>query len=35
VSLYKRKKVYWSAVWVDGVRHLRSLETNNRRQAEI
>jgi integrase len=27
--------VYWSAVWIDGVRHMRSLETANRRQAEI
>jgi integrase len=26
--------VYWSAVWIDGVRHMRSLETSNRRQAE-
>jgi integrase len=35
VSLYKRGKVYWSAIWVDGVRHMRSLETSNRRRAEI
>jgi integrase len=34
VSLYKRGKVYWSAIWVDGVRHMRSLETANRRRAE-
>jgi integrase len=34
VSLYKRGKVYWSAIWVDGVRHMRSLETSNRRRAE-
>jgi hypothetical protein len=34
VSLYKRGKVYWSAIWVDGVRHMRSLETTNRRRAE-
>jgi len=34
VSLYKRGHVYWSAVWIDGVRHMRSLETANRRQAE-
>jgi integrase len=26
--------VYWSAIWIDGVRHMRSLETSNRRQAE-
>ena len=34
MSLYKRGKVYWSAIWVDGVRHMRSLETSNRRRAE-
>ena len=34
MSLYKRGKVYWSALYVDGVRHVRSLETTNRRQAE-
>lgn len=34
MSLYKRGKVYWSAIWIDGVRHMRSLETANRRQAE-
>jgi integrase len=34
VSLYKRGEVYWASVWIDGVRHLRSLETSNRRQAE-
>ena len=34
MSLYKRGHVYWSAVWIDGVRHMRSLETANRRQAE-
>jgi integrase len=34
VSLYKRGKVYWSAIWVAGVRQMRSLETSNRRQAE-
>ena len=34
MSLYKRRNVYWSAVYVDGVRHLRSLETTNRRKAE-
>jgi integrase len=27
--------VYWSAVWIDGERHMRSLETPNRRKAEI
>jgi len=34
VSLYKRGAVYWSAIWVDGVRRMRSLETSNRRRAE-
>ena len=34
MSLYKRGNVYWSAIWVDGVREMRSLETSNRRRAE-
>jgi integrase len=34
MSLYKRGKTYWAAIWVDGVRTMRSLETSNRRQAE-
>jgi len=34
MSLYKRGNVYWSAIWIDGVRTMRSLETSNRRQAE-
>jgi integrase len=34
MSLYKRGGVYWSAIWLDGVRTMRSLETGNRRQAE-
>ena len=34
MSLYKRGKVYWSAIWIDGVREMRSLETSNRRRAE-
>ena len=34
MSLYKRGNGYWSAIWIDGVRHMRSLETTNRRQAE-
>jgi integrase len=32
--LYKRGGVYWSYVYVDGVRHARSTETGNRRLAE-
>jgi len=35
MSLYKRGAVYWSAIWIDGVRTMRSLGTSNRRQAEI
>jgi integrase len=27
--------VYWSAIWIDGERRMRSLETPNRRKAEI
>lgn len=34
MSLYKRGNVYWSVIWIDGVRTMRSLETSNRRQAE-
>ena len=34
MSLYKRGDVYWTALWTDGVRTMRSLETRNRRQAE-
>jgi len=34
MSLYKRGNVYWSAIWIDGERTMRSLETANRRQAE-
>jgi integrase len=34
VSLFKRGGVYWSYVFVDGVRHARSTQTGNRRLAE-
>lgn len=34
VSLYKRGGVFWSYVWVDGMRHAKSTETANRRLAE-
>jgi len=27
--------VYWSAIWIDGVRHMRSLETSNHHRAEL
>ena len=35
MSLYKRGTRYSSAVWIDGVRHIRALGTSNRRQAEL
>jgi integrase len=34
MSLYKRGDVYWTAIWIEGVRTMRSLETSNRRHAE-
>jgi len=34
MSLYKRGNVYWTALWNEGERTMRSLETSNRRQAE-
>ena len=34
MSLFKRGAVYWSYVYVDGVRYARSTETGNRRLAE-
>ncbi len=34
MSLYKRGNIFWTAIWVDGVRQMRSLETSNRRRAE-
>lgn len=34
MSLFKRGGVYWSYVWVDGVRHAKSTGTANRRKAE-
>jgi integrase len=35
VSLWKRGNVYWSYVYVDGIRYAQSTGTNNRRQALI
>ncbi len=35
MTLYKRGNVFWSYVYVDGVRHQRSTHTANRRQAEL
>jgi len=34
MSLWKRGNVWWSYVWVDGVRHMKSTGTGNRRLAE-
>jgi integrase len=34
MTLWKRGGVYWTYVWVDGVRHAKSTETANRRRAE-
>jgi integrase len=35
MALWKRDNVYWSYVWVDGVRQMKSTGTGNRRQAEL
>jgi integrase len=35
VSLYKRDRKYSISIWVDGIRHLKSTGTTNRREAEI
>lgn len=34
MALYKRGKTWWTAIWRDGVRHIRSTGTGNRRLAE-
>jgi len=34
VTLYRRGRMYSIQLWVDGVRHLKSTGTNNRREAE-
>ncbi|MHB8217063.1 MAG: tyrosine-type recombinase/integrase [Candidatus Sulfotelmatobacter sp.] len=34
MSLYKRDRKYSISIWVDGVRHLKSTGTTNRREAE-
>ncbi len=34
MSLYKRGNVYWSYIWIHGVRHAKSLDTTNKREAE-
>lgn len=34
MTLWKRGNVWWSYVWVDGVRHMKSTGTGNRRLAE-
>ena len=33
MTLYKRGNVYWTYVWVDGVRHMKSTKTGNKRMA--
>ena len=35
MSLYKRGNVWWSYVWVDGIRHAQSTGTGNLRRATI
>ena len=35
MSLYRRGKVFWSYVWIEGVRHGKSTGTGNRRVAEL
>ena len=34
MALFKRGNVYWSYVWVDGIRHAKSTGASNRRTAE-
>jgi len=34
LALFKRGNVYWSYIWVDGIRHANSTGTGNRRTAE-
>ena len=34
MALFKRGNVYWSYVWVDGIRHAKSTGSANRRNAE-
>ncbi len=35
MTLWKRGKTYWTYVSIDGVRHAKSTNTGNRRQAEL
>ena len=35
MSLWKRGNVYWSYVWIDGIRHAKSTGTGNHRQATL
>jgi hypothetical protein len=35
VTLYKRGRKYSISIWVDGIRHLKSTGTTNRRDAEL
>lgn len=34
MTLWKRGNIWWSIKWIDGVRHMKSTGTSNRRQAE-
>ena len=34
MTLFKRGNTWWAYVWIDGVRHHKSTNTSNRRQAE-
>jgi len=34
VTLFKRGRIFWSYIYVDGIRHRKSTGTGNRRQAE-
>ena len=34
MALFKRGNTWWAYIWIDGVRHHKSTNTSNRRQAE-
>ena len=34
MALYKRGRIYWTYIYVDGIRHAKSTSTSNRRIAE-
>jgi len=35
MALFKRGNTWWAYIWIDGVRHNKSTNTSNRRQAEL